>query len=92
MRATSRTRIVFVASAALAIAAAACGTIADLDVKYDSVTATVDAGGNIDPSTTDGGGPRIIRDSSFVEPDAGPLPVLDPSDAGPCGSRPGDGP
>ena len=90
MNATSRTRIVFAASAVIAIAVAACGTIADLDVKYDSVTTTVDGGGDIDPSTTDGA-PRIIRDSSFVEPDAGALVPLDPSDAGPCGADSDDG-
>lgn len=91
MNATSRGRIAFAVSAVVAVALAACGTIADLDVKYDSVTASVDGGGSIDPSTTEGGTPRIIRDSSFVEPDAAALPILDPSDAGPCGQDSDDG-
>lgn len=77
-------RIAFFAASVVALAAAACGTIADLDVKYDSVNAQVDASSNVDPTTTDGGTRVIIRDSSFIEPDA-PAPLtFDPSDAGPC--------
>lgn len=90
MNASTRARIAFAASAVVAIALAACGTIADVDVKYDSVSASVDGGGNIDSSVAEAA-PRIIRDSSVVEPDAGPLPVLDPSDAGPCGADSDDG-
>jgi hypothetical protein len=86
----TRTRIGFVTASVVALAAAACGTIADLDVKYDSVGATVDAG-NIDPSNTDAAVPKIIRDSSFIEPDAEPPLALDPSDAGPCESDSDDG-
>lgn len=91
MNAISRTRIVFGTSAVVSLAVAACGTIAELDVKYDSVTATVDGGSDVDSSTTDGGPPRIIRDSSFVEPEGGASIPPDPSDAGPCGADSDDG-
>jgi hypothetical protein len=88
--AASRGRVLFAGSVVAAIAAAACGTIAELDVKYDDVTASVDGGGGIDPSIAEAGHP-IIRDGSFVEPDAGEPPILDPSDAGPCESDSDDG-
>ena len=90
MIAKARIRLAFFGSTIAAITAAACGTIAELDVKYDSVSAAID-GGPIDASNVDGGGgPRIIRDSSFVEPD-GEAPSLDPSDGGPCGPDSDDG-
>lgn len=82
-------RFAFAASIVAAIAAAACGTIAELDVKYDRVGATVDGGGGVDPSVIEAG--VIIRDSSFVEPEAAPRLELDPSDAGPCEPDSDDG-
>lgn len=85
----ARSRIAFAASVVVAIAAAACGTIAELDVKYDSVSTSVDGGGPIDPSTTPEAG-LIIRDSSFAPPETAPV-ILDPSDAGPCESDSDDG-
>jgi hypothetical protein len=84
-------RIAFAASAvvAVAIAVVACGTVADLDVQYDSVGATMD-GSVVDPSTTPDAGQVILRDSSFVEPDV-EAPRIDPSDAGPCEPDSDDG-
>lgn len=78
----TRARIGFVVVAAVGIAVVACGSIADLDVKYDSVGAGVD-GSSIDPTSASDAG-RVLRDSSFVEPDAAEPVVLEPSDAGPC--------
>jgi hypothetical protein len=90
----AKSRIAFATSFVVAIAAAACGSIADLDLKYDSVSVSIDggdggAGGGGDSSIVDGG--LIIRDSSFVQPDTGPLPPVEPSDAGPCESDSDDG-
>lgn len=87
----TRARIGFVVVAVLAVAGAACGSIAELDVKYDSVNASADGGSGDGASESDTG--RIVRDGSFVEPDAFEPIVLEPSDAGPCdpSSDPGGG-
>jgi hypothetical protein len=89
-----RARIAFAAFVVVAIAAAACGTIAELDVKYDSVSVAVDGGsgdsaGDID-AKSEAGSNIVIGDSSFVE-SGGEAPVLDPSDAGPCEPDSDDG-
>jgi hypothetical protein len=86
----TRTRFAFAVAATVAVAVAACGTLADLDVKYDSAGATGDGGAN-DASSDEPTVPKIIRDSSFLEPDAEPPLALDPSGAGSCGADSDDG-